>query len=156
MSVWKPILHFYQHITNSTSLFMLFFPLPIYHLNLFQRVFVGKHQRHDVLKEFPFQTALHGMKFCASLAFNICCCSGVKFLTNSTNLNFCSFASDSMKSLLSWRFWSTFQICWLYICRALFLSSLIAGLWIKGSEATVTLLLIFTSTESLITFYFCW
>ena len=109
--------------------------------------------QYSLLTEFLFQKALPGINFCTSLGFNICCCSGVTFFTNLTNLNFRSFASDSLKSFLSWRFWSNFWICWLNICRPLFWlgASLITGFYIKGSEAAVTLFLILSSIELLVT-----
>ena len=61
---------------------MLFYPLANISFKLVpEGVFreASKMMQHGVLTEFSFQTALHGIKFCTSLAFSICCCSGVKF-----------------------------------------------------------------------------
>lgn len=49
----------------------------------------------------PFQTAVHGIKFCTSLDFNICCYSDAMFFTDLTDPKLCIFASDSLTFLLS-------------------------------------------------------
>ena len=83
ISVWNAVLCIDQQITILINLFILFFTFAKISFQLHPEAIgseASKTSLHGALIEFPFHTALHGIKFCISLLLNFSYCSGFRFL----------------------------------------------------------------------------